>query len=73
LLFSLIVLLLVGFGAFSDRAIYQRSLGLNVNLAWGVVLLFFGVIMPILGRRPSAIRPDTRSSAGGPERTEGER
>ena len=62
LLFSLIGLLLVGFGAFSDNSIYQRSLGLNVNLAWGAVLLVFGAIMVIFGRRAGAIRPDAGSS-----------
>jgi hypothetical protein len=63
LLFSLIGLLLVGFGAFSDNAIYQRSLGFNVNLAWGAVLLVFGVIMVIFGRRPPTIRPSAGSAA----------
>ena len=64
LLFSVIGLLLVGFGAFGDKAIYQRALGLNVNLVWGVVLLAFGAIMAILGRRPSAVRPKAGSPAG---------
>ena len=53
---------LVGFGAFSDRTIYQRSLGINVNLAWGAVLLVFGAIMVILGTRVSAIRANAESS-----------
>lgn len=51
LLFSVLGLLLTLFGAFSDRALYERSLGINVNLLWGVVLLAFGVIMLLLGRR----------------------
>lgn len=42
LLFSTIGLALVAFGALSDPAIYQRSLGVNVNLIWGSVLLAFG-------------------------------
>jgi hypothetical protein len=71
LLFSVIGLLLVGFGVFGDKAIYQRSLGLNVNLAWGAVLLVFGAIMLIFGKRLSAIRSE-KSSAGA-DRTEGER
>jgi hypothetical protein len=45
LLFSVIGLLLVGFGVFGDKVIYQRSLGLNVNLAWGLVLLLFGLCL----------------------------
>jgi hypothetical protein len=71
LLFSLIGLLLVGFGAFSDKAIYQRSLGLNVNLAWGAVLLVFGTIMAILGRSAGAVRPNSGPSAGVVGRTDG--
>jgi hypothetical protein len=63
LLFSIIGLLLVGFGAFSDKTICQRSLGINVNLAWGAVLLFFGAIMVILGTLVSTIRANAESSA----------
>jgi hypothetical protein len=29
----------------SDQAIYDRSLGINVNLWWGLVLLAFGLVM----------------------------
>ena len=53
LLFSLVGLILVIFGAVSDRAIYERSLGINVNLGWGLVLLAFGIVMLLLGRRGS--------------------
>jgi hypothetical protein len=35
----------------SDRAIYARSLGMNVNLWWGLVLLVFGIVMLLLSRR----------------------
>jgi len=52
-LFTLVGLLLTGYGALSDTALYQRSLGYNVNLVWGVVLLAFGVFMLVLGRRAS--------------------
>ncbi|MGA9305666.1 MAG: hypothetical protein WBW31_09735 [Candidatus Sulfotelmatobacter sp.] len=65
LLFSVIGLLLVGFGAFGDKVIYQRSLGLNVNLAWGAVLLVFGLIMLLLGRRSSRIHSHAGSSPDG--------
>lgn len=51
MLFTVIGVILSLFGAVSDRAIYQRSLGINVNLYWGLVLLLFGVIMLVLGRR----------------------
>lgn len=31
----------------SDTAMYERSLGINVNLIWGGVLLVFGLMMLI--------------------------
>ena len=45
--------MLVGFGLASDPAIYQRSLGINVNLWWGLVQLAFGLAMLWLARRGS--------------------
>lgn len=54
LMFTFFGLLLVVYGALSDKSIYQRSLGINVNLGWGVVLLLFGVVMLVLGRRGTA-------------------
>ncbi|MGA9542888.1 MAG: hypothetical protein WBQ85_04935 [Candidatus Sulfotelmatobacter sp.] len=65
LLFSVIGVLLLGFGAFGNKVIYQRSLGLNVNLAWGAVLLVFGLIMLILGRRSNAVHPQAGSPSEG--------
>jgi len=34
-----------------DAALYARSLGINANLWWGIVLLIFGLTMFILGER----------------------
>ena len=45
LMFSIFGVLLLGFGLISDAEIYQRSLGINVNLWWGMVLLVFGLVM----------------------------
>ena len=42
-LFSLTGLVLVGYGLASDPAIYERSLGWNVNFWWGLVTTLFGV------------------------------
>ena len=53
LMFSIIGALLVVYGMTSDPAIYQRSLGFNVNLWWGLVLLMFGLVMLWLVRRGS--------------------
>jgi len=52
LMFTLVGLILTVFGAAtSGSAIYARSLGINANLDWGLVLLVFGGTMYILGRR----------------------
>jgi hypothetical protein len=51
LLFSIVGLLLTAFGEFSSKNIYARSLGINVNFWWGVVLLLFGICTFLLGRR----------------------
>jgi hypothetical protein len=32
-------------------AIYEKSLGINANLWWGLVLLVFGLTMFLLGQR----------------------
>lgn len=51
LMFSAFGVLLTGFGLVSDAALYQRSLGINVNLWWGLVLLAFGLCMLALARK----------------------
>lgn len=50
-LFSIFGLLLIAYGVVSDPTIYQRSLGININLEWGIVMLVFGGIMLALGKR----------------------
>ena len=47
-LFTITGALLVIYGLVSDPAIYEKSLGINVNLWWGVVLLVFGLAMLVL-------------------------
>jgi hypothetical protein len=54
-LFTIFGVLLIAFGALSDRAIYARSLGININLEWGVVMLLFGALMLFLGRRGAKV------------------
>jgi hypothetical protein len=53
LMFTIVGVLLTGWGVVSDEAIYQRSLGINVNLWWGLVLLAFGAVMLWLAMRGS--------------------
>ncbi len=52
LMFGIFGLLLAGYGLFtSGSAIYERSLGLNINLEWGAVLVVFGAVMLWFGSR----------------------
>ena len=51
LLFAILGLILTGYGIFGPHDVYARSLGYDVNLDWGVVLLVFGVVMYLFGRR----------------------
>jgi hypothetical protein len=45
LMFTIVGAMLVVFGLVSNSAIYDKSLGINVNLWWGMVLLVFGATM----------------------------
>lgn len=51
LMFATFGAMLELYGLASDDAIYQRSLGINVNLWWGLVLLAFGFVMLGFGMR----------------------
>ena len=62
IMFSLFGAILTIFGLVSNKAIYEEhSLGINVNLWWGLVLLVFGVLMLVLAWR------GLRSKSAGPE------
>jgi hypothetical protein len=45
LMFGIIGAILTIFGRVSDPKIYDRSLGINVNLGWGCVLVLFAAFM----------------------------
>jgi hypothetical protein len=52
LLFTIVGGIMTVFGLFTRGShIYDRSAGMNINLIWGLVMLFFGVTMYTLGRR----------------------
>jgi len=53
LMFTMVGAILTAFGlATRDNAeLYARSLGVDANLWWGMVLLVFGITMLTLGRR----------------------
>ena len=53
MLFVVLGLLLAGYGAAThgDAELYARSLSLNINLWWGLVMLGVGAIMLFFGLR----------------------
>lgn len=53
LMFSLVGLLMAifGFATKNDSEMYARSLDINVNLIWGIILLLFGAFMLIMAMR----------------------
>ena len=53
LMFSIIGLLVAVYGLAtgSNKELYQRSLDININLVWGIVLLVFGAWMLIMAIR----------------------
>jgi multisubunit Na+/H+ antiporter MnhG subunit len=75
LLFTLLGVLLAGYGLVSDAEVYRRSLGHNLNLSWGVVVLAFGVVFLVLGRRggsaaaPAESTPEGRATEAREHRT----
>ena len=73
LLFTLVGAILAAFGAAtnSNDVLYAKSLGINANLWWGIVLLAFGLTMFIMGRRGQkrlAEQPPEVSDPGAPRR-----
>ncbi len=40
------------FGVFTwGSSIYEKSMGMNINFIWGLIMFFFGLTMYLLGRR----------------------
>lgn len=60
MMFSIFGVILAGYGLVSDASIYGKSLGINVNLWWGLALLGFGLVMLFF-----ATRADKRRLEGG--------
>jgi hypothetical protein len=56
LMFTMTGAILTAFGLATrdNAALYVKSLGINANLWWGIVLLVFGITMLVLGRRSQA-------------------
>ena len=65
LMFSVIGLIMLGYGLLTrGSGQYALSLGLNVNVGWGAVMLIFGSLMFLLGWR-SRSREVTAGKASG--------
>jgi hypothetical protein len=56
-MFSIVGVILTVYGIVSSPAIYEKSLGINVNLWWGLVLLVFGLVMLGLAVRAHRAKP----------------
>jgi putative Mn2+ efflux pump MntP len=56
LMFSLVGLLMTiyGFATRADAEMYKRSLDININLIWGLILLVFGAFMLVMALRKKA-------------------
>ena len=53
LMFLVTGALMALYGLFTrGSAIYEKSLNMNINLIWGGLMLVFGLVMYMLGRRP---------------------
>jgi hypothetical protein len=66
LMFAILGVILLGYGVMSDPAIYARSLNLNVNIYWGVVMLLFGLVFLFLGRKGFSSAPPEDEPPEGP-------
>jgi uncharacterized membrane protein YoaK (UPF0700 family) len=45
------ILSVYGFVTRASAAIYERSMGINLNLTWGLIMFVFGLVMFIVGKR----------------------
>jgi len=54
IIFSIYGLIMIAFGAFfADPAIFERSMGVNIDVWWGALMLVFGGFMGALAYRAS--------------------
>jgi hypothetical protein len=67
-LFALLGVLIGGYGIATngDASHYEQSLGVNINLWWGLVMLVFGTVMLLLAFRARG-RGSVRAAQLSPE------
>jgi hypothetical protein len=52
--------LLAGYGLVTSSELYKCSLGININLIWGIVLLVFGGAMLALAKCAAGKAPEDK-------------
>jgi sulfite exporter TauE/SafE len=50
-----IIISILGFVTNSDSAMYQKSLGINVNIVMGILMLIFGLVMLFFARKKKKV------------------
>jgi LPXTG-motif cell wall-anchored protein len=57
LMFSIfgVLITVFGFVTISDGEMYQKSLGVNVNIIMGIIMLIFGLVMLFFARRKKKV------------------
>ena len=69
LMFGLFGLILAGVGLFGSPDLTAKSLGINMNLWWGLALLVFSAVMLALAfRKKSALPSDSKKSISNPRK-----
>ena len=59
-MFGILGVIIAVYGVVSDKAIYvKHSLGININLWWGLALILFAAIMLALAARASRKHRET--------------
>ncbi len=53
IIFTLYGAILIVYGLVADPAIFVNSVGVNIDVWWGALMLVFGVIMGLLAFRAS--------------------
>jgi hypothetical protein len=62
---GLVFLLIFGICTHGDAALYQKSLGMDINLDWGGIMFAFGAIMFFFGKRHKS--PDATLTHADPD------
>lgn len=66
-MFTILGLVLAVYGLMTGGSeMYQRSLGMNINTSWGLVMLVFGATMLFFGVRAKPTAPSTTTESDRP-------